>query len=57
MFRSPSETNKENRLITTVNRGTEGVEFEPTVGIILPTLDFESSALTQTQPPFQDLEN
>jgi hypothetical protein len=31
-------------------RGTEGVGFEPTVGC--PTLDFESSALNRTQPPF-----
>jgi hypothetical protein len=29
----------------------EGVGFEPTVGY--PTLDFESSALNRTQPPFQ----
>src|SRR6266576_3990009 len=29
----------------------EGVGFEPTVGF--PTLDFESSALNRTQPPFQ----
>src|ERR1700720_3070411 len=29
---------------------TEGVGFEPTVGC--PTLDFESSALNRTQPPF-----
>ena len=28
----------------------EGVGFEPTVGY--PTLDFESSALNRTQPPF-----
>jgi hypothetical protein len=27
------------------------VGFEPTVGF--PTLDFESSALNRTQPPFQ----
>src|SRR5438045_8785013 len=32
--------------------GTEGVGFEPTVGF--PTLDFESSALNRTQPPFRD---
>src|ERR1043166_3883853 len=31
-------------------RETEGVGFEPTVGF--PTLDFESSALNRTQPPF-----
>src|SRR6516165_224312 len=31
-------------------RETEGVGFEPTVGC--PTLDFESSALNRTQPPF-----
>ena len=31
----------------------EGVGFEPTVGF--PTLDFESSALNRTQPPFLDL--
>ena|SRR5215510_851255 len=30
----------------------EGVGFEPTVGF--PTLDFESSALNRTQPPFRD---
>ena len=30
----------------------EGVGFEPTVGF--PTLDFESSALNRTQPPFLD---
>src|SRR5262245_40765961 len=34
-------------------RHTEGVGFEPTVGF--PTLDFESSALNRTQPPFQSL--
>src|SRR5436309_15291737 len=33
-------------------RRTEGVGFEPTVGF--PTLDFESSALNRTQPPFLD---
>src|SRR5207247_1770205 len=33
---------------------TEGVGFEPTVGF--PTLDFESSALNRTQPPFPDTE-
>ena len=33
-------------------KGTEGVGFEPTVGF--PTLDFESSALNRTQPPFLD---
>jgi hypothetical protein len=33
-------------------RGAEGVGFEPTVGF--PTLDFESSALNRTQPPFRD---
>ena len=32
----------------------EGVGFEPTVGF--PTLDFESSALNRTQPPFQLLD-
>ena len=32
-------------------RETEGVGFEPTVSF--PTLDFESSALNRTQPPFQ----
>ena len=32
------------------NRLAEGVGFEPTVGC--PTLDFESSALNRTQPPF-----
>src|SRR5436190_3543494 len=31
----------------------EGVGFEPTVGY--PTLDFESSALNRTQPPFPQL--
>ena len=30
----------------------EGVGFEPTVGC--PTLDFESSALNRTQPPFPE---
>ena len=35
-------------------RETEGVGFEPTVGF--PTLDFESSALNRTQPPFQSLD-
>ena len=30
----------------------EGVGFEPTVGF--PTLDFESSALNRTQPPFHN---
>jgi hypothetical protein len=34
---------------------TEGVGFEPTVGF--PTLDFESSALNRTQPPFRDKKN
>ena len=33
---------------------TEGVGFEPTVSF--PTLDFESSALNRTQPPFQSLD-
>ena len=32
------------------NALAEGVGFEPTVGY--PTLDFESSALNRTQPPF-----
>jgi hypothetical protein len=32
----------------------EGVGFEPTVSF--PTLDFESSALNRTQPPFQSLD-
>jgi hypothetical protein len=32
------------------NKLAEGVGFEPTVGC--PTLDFESSALNRTQPPF-----
>src|SRR5215510_8494688 len=32
----------------------EGVGFEPTVGF--PTLDFESSALNRTQPPFPVLD-
>src|SRR5215813_5086205 len=43
----------EPRLCLTVvpSRTAEGVGFEPTVG--LPTLDFESSALNRTQPPFQ----
>src|SRR4029077_19727492 len=31
-------------------RLAEGVGFEPTVGF--PTLDFESSVLNRTQPPF-----
>ncbi len=34
----------------TGERVAEGVGFEPTVGC--PTLDFESSALNRTQPPF-----
>jgi hypothetical protein len=33
---------------------SEGVGFEPTVSF--PTLDFESSALNRTQPPFQSLD-
>jgi hypothetical protein len=33
------------------SRMAEGVGFEPTVGC--PTLDFESSALNRTQPPFR----
>ena len=33
-------------------RMAEGVGFEPTVGF--PTLDFESSALNRTQPPFRE---
>ena len=33
----------------------EGVGFEPTVGC--PTLDFESSALNRTQPPFLRVES
>ncbi len=33
----------------------EGVGFEPTVGF--PTLDFESSALNRTQPPFLEPRN
>ena len=37
--------------IVGIKRETEGVGFEPTVGF--PTLDFESSALNRTQPPFQ----
>src|SRR5204863_8164265 len=37
-----------NRAIKSV---AEGVGFEPTVGC--PTLDFESSALNRTQPPFR----
>ncbi len=35
-----------------LTREAEGVGFEPTVGF--PTLDFESSALNRTQPPFLD---
>jgi hypothetical protein len=35
-----------------LSRTTEGVGFEPTVGF--PTLDFESSALNRTQPPFRE---
>jgi hypothetical protein len=34
----------------TLEKLAEGVGFEPTVGF--PTLDFESSALNRTQPPF-----
>src|SRR5437870_13195321 len=33
---------------------TEGVGFEPTVSF--PTLDFESSTLNRTQPPFQSVD-
>src|SRR4029077_16100014 len=36
--------------VTLANATAEGVGFEPTVGC--PTLDFESSALNRTQPPF-----
>jgi hypothetical protein len=36
--------------LMTLEKLAEGVGFEPTVGF--PTLDFESSALNQTQPPF-----
>ena len=53
MFRSPSETNKENRLITTVNRGTEGVGFEPTVAFRLRLIS--SQVPSTTQPPFHSL--
>ena len=35
----------------TIKSVAEGVGFEPTVGC--PTLDFESSALNRTQPPFR----
>jgi hypothetical protein len=35
-------------------RMAEGVGFEPTVSF--PTLDFESSALNRTQPPFLEAE-
>jgi hypothetical protein len=35
-------------------QSAEGVGFEPTVGC--PTLDFESSALNRTQPPFHNPE-
>ena len=37
-------------MITMKSELAEGVGFEPTVGF--PTLDFESSALNRTQPPF-----
>jgi hypothetical protein len=37
-----------------LRKGAEGVGFEPTVGF--PTLDFESSALNRTQPPFQSVD-
>jgi hypothetical protein len=37
--------------ITLEKEMAEGVGFEPTVGC--PTLDFESSALNRTQPPFR----
>jgi hypothetical protein len=40
--------------VEAVTRETEGVGFEPTVSF--PTLDFESSALNRTQPPFQSLD-
>ena len=42
------------RFVRSLTRKTEGVGFEPTVGF--PTLDFESSALNRTQPPFQSLD-
>jgi hypothetical protein len=38
------------RLSVKITEMAEGVGFEPTVSF--PTLDFESSALNQTQPPF-----
>src|SRR5579864_8377839 len=44
---SPGISEKEGRKR---KKGAEGVGFEPTVGC--PTLDFESSALNRTQPPF-----
>ena len=37
-----------------IHTESEGVGFEPTVGF--PTLDFESSALNRTQPPFQSFD-
>jgi hypothetical protein len=37
-------------LFIKITEMAEGVGFEPTVGF--PTLDFESSALNRTQPPF-----
>ena len=44
------ETVMQSTCCTRSTRETEGVGFEPTVGF--PTLDFESSALNRTQPPF-----
>jgi hypothetical protein len=43
--------NRPNHLFLSADKNlAEGVGFEPTVGC--PTLDFESSALNRTQPPF-----
>src|SRR5262245_27710618 len=44
-------TNPMNAYHTDFVWDAEGVGFEPTVGF--PTLDFESSALNRTQPPFR----
>ena len=40
---------------TTLLEMAEGAGFEPAVGF--PTLDFESSALNRTQPPFLESSN
>jgi hypothetical protein len=52
-FRSPEQETQRRTLNVqhrTFKEPAEEVGFEPTVGF--PTLDFESSALNRTQPPF-----